>query len=169
MGTPSGLTPLGRTAGQLVLLRRLTAALADAMTPDDVARVTMDHAVQVDHVLRAGLATLERGGRELGFVASDDDSVTSTAVRWCRIEGLADVPMAECVRTATPVLLPTADDLLRRFPHLHERQTGLGMRSMAALPLMVDERPIGALMLSFDEPRDFEVPSLDALADTLGA
>ena len=77
-------------------------------------------------------------------------------MRWCRIEGLADVPMAECVRTATPVLLPTADDLLRRFPHLHERQTGLGMRSMAALPLMVDERPIGALMLSFDEPRDFD-------------
>ena len=107
MGTPSGLTPLGRTAGQLVLLRRLTAALADAMTPDDVARVTMDHAVQVDHVLRAGLATLERAGRELGFVASDDDSVTSTAVRWCRIEGLADIPVAECVRTATPVLLPT--------------------------------------------------------------
>jgi predicted PhzF superfamily epimerase YddE/YHI9/serine phosphatase RsbU (regulator of sigma subunit) len=30
------------------------------------------------------------------------------------------------------------------------------MRSMAALPLMVDERPIGALLLSFDEPRDFD-------------
>jgi serine phosphatase RsbU (regulator of sigma subunit)/anti-sigma regulatory factor (Ser/Thr protein kinase) len=156
VGTPSGLAPLGRTAGQLVLLRRLTAALADAMTPDDVARVTLDHVVQVDHVQRAGLATVERAGRELGFVASDDDSVTSTAVRWCRIEGLADIPVAECVRTATPVLLPTAEDLLRRYPHLHERQTGLGMRSMAALPLLVGTRSIGALLLSFDEPRDFD-------------
>ena len=52
--------------------------------------------------------------------------------------------------------LPISEDLLRRYPHLHERQTGLGMRSMAALPLLVGTRPIGALLLSFDEPRDFD-------------
>jgi serine phosphatase RsbU (regulator of sigma subunit)/anti-sigma regulatory factor (Ser/Thr protein kinase) len=152
----SGLAPLGRTAGQLVLLRRLTASLADSMTPDDVARVTLGHVLQIDHVVRAGLATLERAGRELGFVSSDDDSVTPTSVRWCRIEGLADIPVAECVRTATPVLLPTPDDLRQRFPHLHERHAGLGTRSMAALPLLVDDRPIGALLLSFAEPREFD-------------
>jgi serine phosphatase RsbU (regulator of sigma subunit)/anti-sigma regulatory factor (Ser/Thr protein kinase) len=156
MAGSSGLAPLGRTAGQLVLLRRLTASLADVMTPDDVARVTFGHVLQVDQVVRAGLATSERAGRELSFVASDDDSVTPTAVRWCRIEGLADIPVAECVRTATPVLVASPDDLLRRFPHLHERQTGLGTQAMAALPLLADDRPIGALLVSFAEPRQFD-------------
>ena len=156
MAGSSGLAPLGRTAGQLVLLRRLTASLADVMTPDDVARVTFGHVLQVDQVVRAGLATSERAGRELSFVASDDDSVTPTAVRWCRIEGLADIPVAECVRTATPVLVTSPEDLLRRFPHLHERQTGLGTQAMAALPLLADDRPIGALLVSFAEPRQFD-------------
>ena len=70
------MVPLGRTAGQLVLLRRLTAALADVMVPDDVARVTLGHVVQIDRVVRAGLSTSERAGRELSFVSTDDDAVT---------------------------------------------------------------------------------------------
>ena len=150
------MVPLGRTAGQLVLLRRLTAALADVMVPDDVARVTLGHVVQIDRVVRAGLSTSERAGRELSFVSTDDDAVTPTAVRWCRIEGVADVPLAECVRTAVPVLLGSPADLAARYPHLHDRQIGLGTQSLAALPLLADDRAIGALLLSFGEPLLFD-------------
>src|SRR5690349_11036301 len=137
MSSP-GLAPLGQAAGRLVLLRRLTAALADILTPDDVARATFAHVLDVDGVVRAGLATSERAGRDLAFVASDDDSVTPTAVRWCQIEGQADVPLAEAVRTGLPVALPSSDELAERYPHLHDRQVGLGTRRMAALPLLAD-------------------------------
>lgn len=145
----AGLAPLGQAAGRLVLLRRLTAALADVLTPDDVVRVTFAHVLDIEHVLRAGVATSERAGRDLAFVASDDDSVTPTAVRWCRIEGQADVPLAECVRDAVPVVVRSADDLAARYPHLHERHAGLGTRRMVALPLATDDGPLGGLLLSF--------------------
>ncbi len=155
MSSP-GLAPLGEAAGRLVLLRRLTAALADVLTPDDVARATFTHVLHVDGVVRAGLATSERAGRELAFVASDDDSVTPNAVRWCRIEGQADVPLAECVRTAAPVVVVSPADLAGRYPHLHDRQVSLGTRRMAALPLLDDDTALGGLMLSFDGAADFD-------------
>jgi anti-sigma regulatory factor (Ser/Thr protein kinase) len=144
--------PLGQAAERLVLVSRLTASLADVLTPDDVVRVTFDHVLEIDHVVRAGLATTERAGRELAFVASDDDSVTPTAVRWCQIEGQADVPLAECVRTGRPVLVSSPAELAARYPHMHERQAGMGTRRMAALPLLADRAPIGGLLLSCDVP-----------------
>ena len=152
----AGLAPLGQAAGRLVLLRRLTAALADVLTPDDVVRVTFAHVLDIEHVLRAGVATSERAGRDLAFVASDDDSVTPTAVHWCRIEGQADVPLAECVRDAVPVVVPSPDDLAARYPHLHERHVGLGTRRMVALPLATDDGPLGGLLLSFGKEGDVD-------------
>lgn len=146
----AGLAPIGQAAGRLVLLRRLTAALAEVLTPDDVVRVTFEHVLDIEHVVRAGIATSERAGRDLAFVASDDDSVTPRSVRWCRIEGQADVPLAECVRTAVPVHVGSPDDLAARYPHMHDRQVGLGTRRMAALPLVTDDGPLGGLLLSFD-------------------
>jgi serine phosphatase RsbU (regulator of sigma subunit)/anti-sigma regulatory factor (Ser/Thr protein kinase) len=159
-----GLAPLGQAAGRLVLLRRLTAALADVLTPDDVARATFAQVLDVDGVVRAGLATSERAGRDLAFVASDDDSVTPTSVRWCRIEGQADVPLAEAVRTGVAVVLPSSDELAERYPHLHDRQVGLGTRRMAALPLLADDAAIGGLLLSFGVAADFDEDEQEFLA-----
>ena len=155
MSSP-GLAPLGQAAGRLVLLRRLTAALSDVLTPDDVARATFTHVLGSAGVVRAGLATVERAGRELAFVSSDDDSVTPTSVRWCRIEGQADVPLADCVRSGTPVVLSSAEDLAEQYPHMVDRQVGLGTRRMAALPLLDDRMTIGGLLLSFGTAADFD-------------
>ncbi|MDQ1620673.1 MAG: hypothetical protein QOE19_3242 [Actinomycetota bacterium] len=156
MSGTAGLQPIGEAAGRLVHLRRLTAALADAITPDDVARVTLSSALEVDDIARAGLATSGGAGRELSFVASDDDAVTPTAVRWCRIEGLADVPLAEAVRTSRPVYVPSLADLAERYPHMAERQAALGTRSMAALPLTAAQNTVGGLLLSFGGDHPFD-------------
>ena len=137
MAYGSSLQPIGEAAGRLVHLRRLTASLADAVTPDDVARVTLASALEIDEVVRAGIATSNGAGRELSFVASDDDTISAAAVRWCRIEGLADMPLAEAVRTGEPVFLASLDELENRYPHMLERQEMLGTRAMAALPMSV--------------------------------
>jgi serine phosphatase RsbU (regulator of sigma subunit)/anti-sigma regulatory factor (Ser/Thr protein kinase) len=148
--------PIGEAAGRLVHLRRLTASLADAVTPDDVARVALASVLEVDDVVRAGVATINGAGRELSFVASDDDTISAPAMRWCRIEGLADLPLAEVVRTGYPVFLDSLEDLDMRYPHMLERQRGLGTRAMAALPMAVGGEPIGGLLLSFAGDRRFD-------------
>jgi serine phosphatase RsbU (regulator of sigma subunit)/anti-sigma regulatory factor (Ser/Thr protein kinase) len=155
VSTPA-LAPPGQTAGRLDLLRRLTSSLTDVLTPDDVARVAFDHVLDIDGVVRAGLATSERADRELTFVASDDDSVTPTIVRWCRIEGQADVPIVDAVRSRAPIMLSSAEELGLRYPHMHDRQVGLGTRRMAALPLLHGGHAFGGLMLSFGEAAEFD-------------
>ena len=156
MAFGSSLQPIGEAAGRLVHLRRLTASLADAVTPDDVARVTLDSALEIDDVVRAGIATSNGAGRELSFVASDDDTVSAAAVRWCRIEGLADIPLAEAVRTGDPVFLTCLADLDERYPHMLERQRLLGTRALAALPMSVGQEQIGGLLLAFSTDRSFD-------------
>lgn len=148
--------PTVSVAGRLLHLQELTAGLSEAMTPDDVARATLGAALRVDGVVRAGLAVNRGAGRELDFVASDDDAVTPAGVRWCHIDGLADVPLTVAVRREQPVLVHSLAELAARFPHLVERQRGLGTRAMAALPLCAGGRAVGALLLSFGVERTFD-------------
>lgn len=148
--------PTVSVAGRLLHLQELTAGLSEAMTPDDVARATLGAALRLDGVVRAGLAVNRGAGRELDFVASDDDAVTPAGVRWCHIDGLADVPLTVAVRREQPVLVHSLAELAARFPHLVERQRGLGTRAMAALPLSAGGRAVGALLLSFGGERTFD-------------
>ena len=151
---PHGL--VGATASRLVHLQRLTAALGDAMTPDDVARVGLASALEIDAVVRAGLAVTHGAGRELQFVASDADAISPAGVRWCTIDGLANLPLTQAVRSGVPVFVASLDDLAMRYPDLLERQRGLGTRSMAALPLVTGDQRLGGLLLSFDTECDFD-------------
>jgi serine phosphatase RsbU (regulator of sigma subunit)/anti-sigma regulatory factor (Ser/Thr protein kinase) len=148
--------PTVSVAGRLLHLQELTAGLSEAMTPDDVARATLGAALRLDGVVRAGLAVNRGAGRELDFVASDDDAVTPAGVRWCHIDGLADVPLTVAVRREQPVLVHSLAELAARFPHLVERQRGLGTRAMAAMPLRAGGRAVGALLLSFGGERTFD-------------
>lgn len=140
--------------GEFVLLGHLAAALGDTTTPDDVARVALSQAVQIDGVVRAGIAVNQGGGRELRFAPSDRE-IDDTGLRWCQIDGLADVPLAQSARDGVAVFVPSLDDLAARYPHMLERQRALGTRSMATLPLGVAEQRLGGLLLSFDTARAF--------------
>src|SRR4051794_37380727 len=94
-----------RAADRLAVLSRLSAALGRTMSLDDVARATLAACAEVDGTVRAGLAVAEGAGRELRFVASDGDAISGVGVRWCRIDGLADVPLAQAARSGAPVHL----------------------------------------------------------------
>jgi serine phosphatase RsbU (regulator of sigma subunit)/anti-sigma regulatory factor (Ser/Thr protein kinase) len=137
-------------------LRRLAAALADAISADDVARAALTAAVDLPGVVRAGLAVNRTGGRQLEFVSSDDDTLTPTSVRWCLIDGYADVPLVDAVRSGTDVFLSEPSALAEEYPDIAERQHALGTRSMVALALATEQEQLGALMLSYRHPQEFD-------------
>jgi len=141
--------------GPVVVLGHLAAALGDAATTDDVARAALSWATRAPGVLRVGLAVSRGAGRELRFVAGDGDAVGPDGVRWCHIDGLADIPLAQTVRDGSPVFVRSLDDLARRYPHMLEHQRALGTRSMAAIPLRVRDERLGGLLVCFDTERDF--------------
>lgn len=145
-------------------LGRSTAALADAETLDDVARAVLTAVVRAEGVVRAGLALEHGAGRELRFVSSDPDALGTDAVRWCEIDGMADVPLARAVSTGVPVLLPTVAALRKRYPHLAERQVRLGTRALAALPLLAGSERLGGLLVAFSAAQQFDVHERASLA-----
>ncbi|GAC1322628.1 MAG: SpoIIE family protein phosphatase [Mycobacteriales bacterium] len=157
--------PAGPSPGQLRRLQRITANLADALTLDDVARTLLEFALSLSKVGRAGLAVTQGGGRELHFVPTDGDAISAAGVRWCRIDALADVPLAETVRSGQPVHLPGLDAMRQRYPHMVERQRGLGTRALSTVPLCVAEDVVGGLLLAFDAEPNLTVGDAAFLAE----
>jgi len=144
-------------------LERLTAALADAVTLDDTARIVLNGLRRVEHVHRAGLALSQGAGRELRFVSSDDDALAPHWIRWCTIDGLADVPLARTVRTGQPVYL-SEEELQRDYRGLAEKQRRIGTRSLATVPLLTEDTCLGGLLISWTEPQDHSTEQRGFLA-----
>jgi GAF domain-containing protein len=140
----------------LALLRRLSTSLADALTIDEIARATLDIALQLPDVHRAGIALTSGGGRELQFVSTDEEVLAPNRVQWCLIDGFSDVPLVDAVRHGQDVYVDTVDDLDRRYPTIAARQRSLGTQSLAALALATDTQHVGGLLLSFEREQDFD-------------
>lgn len=136
-------------------LESLSAALGDAVTVEDVARATLAELLSVADVVRAGLAVSHGAGRELTFVSSDEEALGPMGVRWCTIDGLADVPVARTVRTAVPVYLASEDHLASEFPEIAARQLRLGTRAIASVPMVADGVCVGGLLVSYRTPQDY--------------
>ena len=136
-------------------LQDLAAPLGDAVTVDDVARAALGAALGIPSVVRAGLAVSEGAGRQFRFVSTDQDALSPLGVRWCTIDGLADVPLAHSLRTGESVYLSDLDAMGRRYPQLMERQRGLGTRALTTLPLATRHTVLGGLLLYFDAETPF--------------
>lgn len=136
-------------------LESLSAALGDAVSVEDVARAAMTELLSVADVLRAGLAVSRGAGRELTFVSSDEDALGPLGVRWCTIDGLAEVPLARTVRTGNAVFLASDDELAADFPEIAARQSRLGTRAMASVPMLADGVCVGGLLVSYRTPQDY--------------
>lgn len=150
---------LGRgrvTTDQLRDLQRLSAALGEAVSLDDVARATLASCLRLDGVVRAALAVTEGNGRQLQFVSTDEGALTHAALRWCLIDVYDKLPLTDALRSRTAVVLPSLDALTEHYPDLTERQRSLGTGSMVALPLLREDDAHGGLLLSFRTERSFD-------------
>jgi serine phosphatase RsbU (regulator of sigma subunit)/anti-sigma regulatory factor (Ser/Thr protein kinase) len=141
---------------RLSLLRRLAAATTDALTADQVARSALTTLQELPGVTRAGIAIATTGGRELRFASTDEDSLTPHRVRWCRIDGYADVPLVDAARTGRDLYAATPDELDVRYPGYASRQRELGVSSVAALALSTDSEQVGGLLVCFAEQQEFD-------------
>src|SRR3712207_5196928 len=132
-------------------LQELASGLGGAVTVDEVARASLTAVLAVPSLIRAGFAVSEAAGREFRFVSTDQDALTPLGVRWCTVDGLSDLPLADSIRTGRCSWFEDLDSFGRRYPHLLERQRGLGTASLSSLALGAGDEVLGALMLSFRE------------------
>ena len=90
---------------------------------------------------------------EIELAASHGHSASGLA-GWERFPVTADVPMAQAIRSGDAVWTITSESLVERFPLLGERPVRFA--SLAVLPLTAGGTALGALSLSFKDPREFD-------------
>src|SRR5579871_351392 len=142
---PSG--DASRAADRLNRLQSVSAALAGAATVAQVADVILDQGVAALEAVAAAVALLTDTGEELELVRATGYPSEGVARR---ISVQAPSMMAEAARTGRAVWLSSLEDLQARYP-LFASINATG-NAFAALPLLIEGRPIGAAGFSFAEP-----------------
>ena len=141
-------------------LAKVTAELAAAHDLDTVTEVVVDHAAAAVGANMASLSLLEDEDTvQLAGYSGDDKSLSSVYARYSVTD---QTPSAEAIRTGKPVLVEGADAVRERFPEMFGRVPG--ERSFLALPLVVGERTLGAMGLSFPGPRHLDSQELEFLS-----
>ena len=134
-------------------LQRAAEALSRAVSPDDVLDAVLTSGVEAAEARAGMIAVLSEDGTEIIPIAWRGFR-SELKEQWPRFPVGADYPMSEAVRTGVPVYLRSRAELVERYPSL-----GKGIDPSYAnvcLPLIVDERTIGALTFSFGSDQEFD-------------
>jgi signal transduction histidine kinase len=140
----------------LIRLQAVTASLAAALTPAEVARVVMER----------GVGLLDAAAGSLSWTTRPDELEVLDAfgypdhalVAWRRYAVDVPAPLAEAFRTVEPVWIESPAEYAARYPHLSSPGRPLQGASVA-VPLVTAERVVGVLGIEFDAPRRFDAPA----------
>jgi len=138
-------------SSRLERLQRVTAALAQALTHQQVADAVIREGRSALDADAAALA-LTRGGRlrVLASAGYAEDAVR----RFAGISVDTPLPGTDAVRESRVVALGSEAEVRGRYPAMAGRDPGY--TAVLAAPLLVDEGPMGFLGFSFREPREFD-------------
>jgi signal transduction histidine kinase len=128
-------------------LQKTTAALANAITLDRVAKI----------IVSEGLSTI---GAHAGSVCllTDDGMLHIIASAGYKPELVSefahfsiedDFPLSHAIKQGKPIVLSTAEERDKKYPHLVQSQRAVGAGAAAALPMIVDGRALGGLGFNF--------------------
>ncbi|NJR58291.1 MAG: response regulator [Cyanobacteria bacterium CRU_2_1] len=136
-------------------LQELTAALAQVMTKADGIKVLLERGLAALDARRGWVAERSPDTTNrvemVGVLGYQEDEIALSE----RIPLTESLPVTDAIRTGQMIIVRSPQDYRERYPTLAERFILTGTQSLVAVPLMVDDHPIGAVGLSFPIPRDF--------------
>ena len=143
-------------------LQALATALSGAATPAEVYGAVVDYGVggmgeatgeQLLPVHSSTLYVLADDCLELVHGAGFEPSLIA---HYQRIPLAAPVPAADAVRSGQAIWIRSKAAFLQRYPHLAEHIQLLSGEAVLSLPLMVEQRALGVLNLTFSQPLAFD-------------
>ncbi|MBQ0887111.1 SpoIIE family protein phosphatase [Streptomyces sp. RM72] len=143
--------PSGEPTDALALyqLMHLAATLTEALNVQDVTTAIREQIVPAFEAQGMVLMSAEEGrlhilghqGYSADYLSRFDDTPLA-----------ADTPTTRSLTAGEPAFFSTFDDLKWAYPDAPRHET---RNAWAFLPLTVSDRPIGSLVLSFNDPRPF--------------
>jgi PAS domain S-box-containing protein len=132
-------------------LMKITAAIADAVTPEQVHAALVDQVASALGASSGGLWLVEEGARaaqlvrSVGYVDSYREKIAAVALEAGRL------PVVDAICERQPIWIASQDDLLTRYPHLGSVVTAGRSYRIACLPIVVRGVAIGGLGFTFDD------------------
>jgi CHASE3 domain sensor protein len=136
-------------------LQAATAALAEAVTPDDVLDVGIAQAVAAVRAQAGTVALMERD-RTLRVVAAEGFPA-DVVEHWRRLDASTHVPLVDAAMNGRAVFLASREAVWTAYPDVAARPSPY--QAQAAVPLVAHGRTLGAMMIAFD--RDHTFPDRD--------
>jgi PAS domain S-box-containing protein len=144
-----------RSVERVARLQTVTAALAAASRPDQVAEV----------LSTAGLAAIGASAGAIAFPLRDQDALQVVHVTGYgpmsvelhqRIYRGDPYTLAEVWRTGEPLFIGSRADIAGRYPGLARLASDSLYEAWAAVPLNIERRLLAIIAISFSEPRVFD-------------
>lgn len=142
-------------------LQELTAAIAAAASESEVSELVMRHGVLPTGAYAGVIAGPTADGSEIELltcVGYPEAACMHVGRRW-PID--APIPLAEAVRTGAAVFVGSPEEWQHRYPRSYAAAASpptppaSASRAWAAFPLHLEGRGPGAILWTFDAPRDF--------------
>ncbi|HVM10351.1 MAG TPA: SpoIIE family protein phosphatase [Acidimicrobiales bacterium] len=149
-------------AQRLARLQVVTARLAEATDIERVADIVLTQGAAGLGATAAGLLIAVGEGEDLKLQLIRSSGFAADAVASYSTIGIDDdVPLAEAVRSRDLLVIPNRAERDRRWPALREVTTW--SQTSVALPLILDDRVIGAIALGWSIERVFSQSDRDFL------
>ncbi len=143
-----------RAERTLALMRRLedvTRHISRVMSADAMARAAIDHATEAVGADSTAFFLLDEAAGCLRLFESVG-LIGSVPQQYATVPLERDAPLIDAVRRCAPVMTSRRSELVARYPASDERMRAAGNdreTAIACLPLVVDGRPLGAVVFTW--------------------
>jgi signal transduction histidine kinase/ActR/RegA family two-component response regulator len=145
-----------RAASRLEQLHAFTRALAQAITPADVAEAVVDMGMAATLARSGGLWLLSDDGTAVSLARSvgptgprPEDHVRVS------LEPRKPMPILDAIRDGTPVWIESCRQMQEAYPEVFRAFSTGGESALACIPLFAQGRCIGGLAFNFEGSRRF--------------
>ncbi len=153
---------------RMASLSAVALSLNAARSVEDVVHVVMGGGFKVLGAARGVLAVTDATGRRVRVWRSGDDVDDDIKAHFTDVSIDTPLPSTYAARTGRALFLHDAAANIDMFPDTADLTRRVNAEGVAALPLAVPGRALGALMISWREPRTFPPEDRD-LAFALAA
>ena len=141
-------------AARIACLQSVTAALAGAITPEDVAAVALKHGSAVLGGVAGTIAFLDDTGEPIVFAMQGYPEDTTKRVIGLR--NLPHNPLVDVVQTGAPLFIEDEKTFLARYPHWADEAQKHGHRALVVVLLRTPRGILGTIEIRFAQDRRFE-------------
>ena len=158
------LNPTDHQAAQLISqLQHVTQALAAVRQQAEVFDIILQDALEALGGVSGAVLLVQENQLHIAARRGHDD-----ASIWQGGDLSGHRPSPDALRLNTPLFFSNYGDLVATYPELEAKTAGVAAVASAVLPMVEDGRPVGVIVLDFQEPHDF-IPDEQHFLLTLAA